>query len=851
MAARARVWIGRGSVAPVVPGATGRRPCRLRPLLAAGLLLSVLAGATPPAAGQQPAPHQVQLGLIFGGGRAGRLLDDGLDGGALAREVTLRRRLASALSRAGNTRVLGIDTGDTLFPDPVSRADRGRTVLAALAAGGVELLVPGARDLALGIEPLSEATRLSEAPQLLNACLLDRRSGRPLFRPWIVLQLDGLRLGVIGVTRPDLLELIPARAAERIEFLEPVAAVRRAIAEVRAAGGGAEAFIAAGDLAPEQARQLAAALPELAAVIGGADSRGSAASATVWDFAGGRPAGQPTPVLVHPRAGGAALGVLELRFARRAGGGRGSGERWQLVRALVRHLPLERELAADPVIAARVQRALAEYQRRVGTPLFPDFARAFPGGLDPQGFARVVASIVREKTGAEVCVLHRRLFDEAAIAEVARRGALRPGDLERMIRFDDDVVVLDLPGSALRALIEQHGDSLATAGLGRGPRGEVTVSGRPIAGERWYEVATSSFLAVTPPPLVPMRQARVRRDTFELDERLALRPSEALAARRVEVRELVALVLQREVFHPGAPPLARAHVLGAAALRLRRYEELAAEGRAAWVFRVENARLTFTFTQARKDDRFAAVRDKRANAADQFAFSGAGRLELIRLAPSVLTSLRADMRYTRLKVEREDSRTAEDDLRLRIDLTPVFLAFPAPLPPLELAPFGSAEFDTEFEKPEEPGAHRQKELFLTLGVRTPYPADGLETVRLGVFASYEFTDPDDDRWQGGLELELRYQHTLPGGVRLGTGVRARWFALDSERVAGDLDWFAEPYATATLPLVFDLHLVVDANAFVFKQDKVGKIGLQGSLAVGFSFSQTWKIGRDPLLPRRD
>jgi hypothetical protein len=78
-------------------------------------------------------------------------------------------------------------------------------------------------------------------------------------------------------------------------------------------------------------------------------------------------------------------------------------------------------------------------------------------------------------------------------------------------------------------------------------------------------------------------------------------------------------------------------------------------------------------------------------------------------------------------------------------------------------------------------------------------------------------------------------------VQLNAGLRGRLFVLESEPEDGDLVWFLEPSLLVSLPFFFNLQLVFDANAFLFKQPGVEPIGYHYRFAVGISYSHAFKL----------
>lgn len=169
-----------------------------------------------------------------------------------------RERLLERLWTAAPT--FQLDAGELLAKGVnhlrQDRAERARAVLDLSATVGVSAWVPGPSDL-LAL-PLDELRSRSQPPAL-SATWTDA-GGELLFPPALVLEDQGLRVGVIGLSgepsAPELKALVQAR--------DPVLATREALAALPA---DLDLVLALGNLGDEQAERVAAQVPGLAAIL--------------------------------------------------------------------------------------------------------------------------------------------------------------------------------------------------------------------------------------------------------------------------------------------------------------------------------------------------------------------------------------------------------------------------------------------------------------------------------------------------------------------------------------------------------------------------------------------------------
>lgn len=107
-------------------------------------------------------------------------------------------------SLADNTRsayeTLLLDSGNALEGD-------GRKTVKLMGAATYDAAAIGTEDAALGIERLQELSAIADFPLLCANWL--RQDGELLFDPYAIFEVDGVRIGVIGLISPEIAELYP------------------------------------------------------------------------------------------------------------------------------------------------------------------------------------------------------------------------------------------------------------------------------------------------------------------------------------------------------------------------------------------------------------------------------------------------------------------------------------------------------------------------------------------------------------------------------------------------------------------------------------------------------------------
>ena len=168
--------------------------------------------------------------------------------------------------------VLFLNAGNALFKReylPARKVAEARLVADLIVEAynrmGLDAFNVGAYDLALGVGELLRLQQKARFP-ILSANLRGE-DGRLLFRPYVVRQVAGVRVGVVGLIENDLKRRhIPD--ADRFTVDDPYRAAEQAVTEVRAEG--AEVVVVLTDLTERGCRRLARKGLPIQVIIGSA-----------------------------------------------------------------------------------------------------------------------------------------------------------------------------------------------------------------------------------------------------------------------------------------------------------------------------------------------------------------------------------------------------------------------------------------------------------------------------------------------------------------------------------------------------------------------------------------------------
>ena len=422
--------------------------------------------------------------------------------GGSARLAAAIARERAAAERDGR-RVLLLDAGDQFMGSLFYTHWRGEAERRVMAAIGYDAMAVGNHEFDHGPETIARFVRAAPFPVL--AANLDTREEPALaglIRPWTMLSGN---IAVVGAVTAETTRI--SSPGPRLRFGAEAAAVAAAAAEARSAG--ARAVIALTHVGFAQDRAIAAAVPGLAAVVGGHShtllSNSDPAAVARYPQPVTGPDGRAVPV-VQAGANNRFLGRLDLDLD-------GEG---RVVEARGDALPLRFADPRDPAIeslVAELAAPLAALRARVigiaAAPLSNETCRR-----DECALGNFVAEAMLEAArpaGAEVA-----LQNGGGLRAGFPAGEITWGDLLTVLPFSNTLATLKLTGADLVAALE-NGFSAVESGAGRFPqvaglrvvwdpsaplgRRVVAVSvvgrdgtARPLEEGRLYGVVTNNFL---------------------------------------------------------------------------------------------------------------------------------------------------------------------------------------------------------------------------------------------------------------------------------------------------------------------------------------------------------------------
>ena len=352
-------------------------------------------------------------------------------------------------ARAERPDVLLLDAGDAVTGTPASSLFEGRPVFHVMSEMGYDAMALGNHEFDHGFARIADYRRIATFP-LLAANLVGPDGGLLADAAYEVIDVDGVRVGVIGVITPDTPRMTIGGATTGCAFEAAEAALARLVPEVEKR---ADLVVVLSHLGHDEDRELAAAVPGIDVIVGGHSHTELAEP----DVVGGT-------LIVQAGHMGKRLGRLELTVDLRTG---------TVARYDGRLIRVDARLPES----ARVRSAVAVWEGRVAEAV-DVLIGAADRDLGKPELRRATGEIYRRVLGADL-----GYQNPGGVRATIAAGPIRIRDVWYVLPFENTLVTVRVRGGALPSWAKER--------IGR------------VEPDRIYTVATNSYVADHPEQYFP------------------------------------------------------------------------------------------------------------------------------------------------------------------------------------------------------------------------------------------------------------------------------------------------------------------------------------------------------------
>lgn len=373
-----------------------------------------------------------------------------------------------------------VSAGDMIQGNNWANLFLGESVIELMNEMRFDALVLGNHEFDFGADVLRK--RISEARfPVLGANV----KGLEPVRPYVIRELQGVRIAFIGVVTEDVPVTTHPRNVPGLSFLSAAAAVEDNLALLR---DKADVIIVLSHIGHAADRELAAKVSGLTAIIGGHSHTKVQAPVVINNT-----------LVLQAWEHGKALGQLDLYLEDR-----------KVIKAEGRLVDI---LPSQPMPETGVSRLVQKYAAKVDALLDEPVGEALMD-LDGENvrsretnLGNLVADIMRQAAQADAAII-----GGGSLRTSIKKGTIRMKHVYAVSPFNNYIVGIKLTGRQIREALE-HGLSSLEEGAGRFPQvsgisfsyspkapvgsrvRELTIANRPVEADREYTVATDDFLA--------------------------------------------------------------------------------------------------------------------------------------------------------------------------------------------------------------------------------------------------------------------------------------------------------------------------------------------------------------------
>ena len=353
--------------------------------------------------------------------------------GGFAHLATLIKRLQAARPNA-----LLLDGGDTWQGSATSLWTQGRDMIEACKLLGVDLMTAH-WEFTYGAKRVQDAVagELGRT-EFLAQNVKTADFGDPVFKPYVLREMNGIPLAVIGQAFPYTPIANPRYFVAEWTFGIQEEELQKVINEVRAKG--AQAVVLLSHNGMDVDIKLAGRVRGIDAILGGHTHDGMPVPLVVKNSSG-------QTVVTNAGSNGKFLGVLDLEVK----GGRAAGFRYRLLPVFANLLPADRDMAA------LIERVRAPYKAKLEEPLAVTEGLLYRRGSFNGSFDQLILDALMAVKGAEI-----------AFSPGFRWGnTLLPGEAIRREQLMDQTAITypattlnELNGEQIKTILEDVADNL-------------------------------------------------------------------------------------------------------------------------------------------------------------------------------------------------------------------------------------------------------------------------------------------------------------------------------------------------------------------------------------------------------
>ncbi|WP_253298036.1 5'-nucleotidase C-terminal domain-containing protein [Paenibacillus sp. MSJ-34] len=416
-----------------------------------------------------------------------------------------------------NPNTLLLDAGDTLHGTNFATLVKGESVAQVLNKVGYDSMAPGNHDFNYGYERLLELEKMIVFP--LVSANVKYENGERLFKPYIIKEVDGIKLGIFGLTTPETTYKTHPKNVEGLTFTDPAEEAKAMVSELK---GKVDMIIAVTHLGIDESStdtsiKVAKEAPGIDLIVDG-HSHSTLVEGLEADH---------STLIVSSGEYTKNLGVVELTF---------EGNKLKDKKAKLISKQEVADVEPDPAIVETIasikkaqEKVLAEVIGKTAVKLDGEREQVRAGETN---LGNLITDAMIDITGAELS-----MTNGGGIRASIPEGDITKGHVTTVLPFGNYIITKKVKGADIKAALEvgtsaypdvkgafPHVGGMTYKIDVDQPEGQrvhsVTIQGKPLDPNREYLLATNDFMAAGGDEYTMFKDYPIANEYPALDEAL-------------------------------------------------------------------------------------------------------------------------------------------------------------------------------------------------------------------------------------------------------------------------------------------------------------------------------------------
>jgi len=390
--------------------------------------------------------------------------------------------LMSEKTEEGKT--IKIDGGDWAQGTYASGKDKGQTMMKLLSAIGYDAAVIGNHDFDWGREALNKMLDNTGFP-VLGANITNSKNGKTMdgLKPYIIKDINGIKVGIIGVTSPKTKGETSAINTEGLDFGDPVASIKKYLPEMEKQN--TEMILVASHCGDNIDEKIAREIPEIDVIVGGHSHNSLNPPRQVGKT-----------LIVQSGSNNFKLGELNLNYDKAQD---------KIVSFENNIIPINSQTSGpnpeiEKILSPIIGEIMEKMNEYVGETEI-DLTRRGSNAETIMG--NIITDSMRKAAGTDVAFIN-----QGGIRAGIKPGIINYDAVYKVMPSENAIVTMDLTGKQLKGVMEESArrnrGTIEVSGMKMDiePRNannqrvtNITVNGEPLDLNKIYRVAAADFLA--------------------------------------------------------------------------------------------------------------------------------------------------------------------------------------------------------------------------------------------------------------------------------------------------------------------------------------------------------------------